>query len=90
MIPFFNKESQEVRVEHTEKITQAVTCTERRMQPTEIENLMEQERDTANDVTRRVKSWIWEMRIQTAEWGRRIRNVLNLRWTNQGRIQDFF
>ena len=42
-------------VEHTEKITQAVTCTERRMQQTEIEKLREQEHDTVDDVTKRVQ-----------------------------------
>ena len=41
--------------EHTEKITQAVTCTERRVQQTEIEKLREQEHDTADDVTKRVQ-----------------------------------
>ena len=52
LIPFFNKESQKVEVEHTEKITQAVTWAER-MQQTETEKLREQKHDTADVVTKR-------------------------------------
>ena len=54
-IPFINKESQKLGVEHTEKTTQAETCTERRMQQREIEKLREQEHDTVDDVTKRVQ-----------------------------------
>ena len=46
---FFNKESQKVGVEHTEKITQAVTYAESRMQQIEIKNLREQEHDTVDE-----------------------------------------
>ena len=46
---FFNKESQKVGVEHTEKITQAVTYAESRMQQLEISNLREQEHDTVDE-----------------------------------------
>ena len=46
---FFNKESRKVGVEHTEKITQAVTYAESRMQQLEIKNLREQEHDTADE-----------------------------------------
>ena len=46
---FFNKESQKVGVEHTEKITQAVTYAESRMQQLEIKNSREQEHDTVDE-----------------------------------------
>ena len=46
---FFNKDSQKVGVEHTEKITQAVTYAESRMQQLEIKNLREQEHDTVDE-----------------------------------------
>ena len=54
---FFNKESQKVGVEHTEKITPAVTFSENRMQQIEIKSLhaCTQEHGTADDVTKRVQ-----------------------------------
>ena len=46
---FFNKESQKVGVEHTEKTTQAVKYAESGMQQLEIKNLGEQEHDTVDE-----------------------------------------
>ena len=46
---FFNKESQKVGVEHTEKITQAVKYVESGMQQLEIKNLGKQEHDTVDE-----------------------------------------
>ena len=46
---FFNKESQKVGVEHTEKTTQAVKYAESGMQQLEIKNLLEQEHDTVDE-----------------------------------------
>ena len=47
--PFFNKESQKVGFEHTEKITEAMKYAERRMQQLEVKNLGEQEHDTVDE-----------------------------------------